>query len=114
MSFGERVNEVKAAGYPHYTAVRPTRNREPQRLPSFEDALMTWGDGEDIVTLTLTTGEKVSGALQMSHDGLTAWLVGEYKYVDAGRSYRLVDTERERGIRTAHIISVEQITEVGQ
>lgn len=91
-------------GYP------PNRERSP--LPAFLDALMTWEGGETVVRLTLTTGEKVAGALQMSHDMTVAWIVGEWKYLDAGRSYRLIDTENERGIRTDHIISVEHVTDL--
>lgn len=79
------------------------------RLPSFEDMLTTWNG--DILALTLTTGEKVSGQVTVSHDVATVWVTGEWKWVDAGREHRLVDNGRERGYRIDHVIGIEHIKE---
>jgi hypothetical protein len=93
---------IRIAGYPH-AAVR-------QPIPCFEDMLMTW-DG-DVVEITLTTGEKVAGQLQMSHDGTAAWIIGEWAVASSGNGEpKLWDHSRERGIRTNHIIAVEHIEE---
>jgi len=76
-------------------------------LPSFLDALMTW-DG-DILRLTLSTGEKVTGIIAMSRDGQTVWVTGEWKVNAVTRDYKLHDITKEVGYRVEHVIGVEFI-----
>jgi hypothetical protein len=92
-----------AKGYPHLAGrVSP--------IPCFEDALMTW-DG-DIVSVTLTSGQVVSGQLQMSHDGAAAWIIGEWRVRHgAATKPELQNICRERAFRANHIIAVEHIKE---
>lgn len=79
-----------------------------QPLGSFEDALMTW-DG-DIVRLILPLGPD-AGKLQMSHDGETAWLIGDVKTSygarGVGTGYSLNNIEHERAYRTSAITGLE-------
>jgi hypothetical protein len=71
--------------------------------PSFENILRMWED--DIVRITLTTGEQVAGVLNMYSDGQTATITGVWTHTTSG--WKLFQTDRIRCYRTHHIIGVE-------
>jgi hypothetical protein len=92
-----------AYGYLHDTTAA-------RKLNSFEDMLATWNG--DVVEVTLTTGKTYAGQLHMSHDGVTAWIMGKWKLMPTAREPKLYNMEDEVGVRVDHIIAIEYLKEV--
>jgi hypothetical protein len=95
---------MTTAGYPH------ADTGKPRKLNSFEDMLETWNG--DVIEVTLTTGKAYAGQLQMSHDGVTAWITGKWKTMPTASEPKLYNMEDEVGVRVDHIIAIEYIKEV--
>lgn len=78
--------------------------------PSFEDALLTWHG--DILALTLTTGERIAGLVEISGDLQSVYVTGCYRQRPAPASKSdLCELNRERVFRASSIIGVEHLVD---
>jgi hypothetical protein len=100
--------EKPETGYPIAGHQHDTTGR--RELNSFTDMLNTW-DG-DVVEVTLTTGATIAGQLQLSHDGVTAWFIGQWVGNSVNNDRRQADPDRERAVLVSHIIGVEYLKEI--
>ena len=69
-----------------------------KKLPEFTRILLDWGEGEHVVELTLSTGEKVTGTIAVNHD-FTIVFVG--LETDAETAYRIENVIGVRYVREA-------------
>ena len=66
-------------------------------LPEFTKILLDWGEGEHVVELTLSTGDKVTGTISVNHD-FTIVFVG-------------LETDSETAYRIENVIGVRYVRE---